>query len=356
MTPRERVLTALEHEKPDRVPLDCLDIMPRLLPELKKYYNAKNKQELMLKMGIDIVTVAMDPPEGFKRINFPEPEEYWWLDSFGVTQMDEWGIKAKYTGEGEYWVFSYHPLQKAEDLEGLKPPNLDLPGRWNHVKLAVERYNKDYLVAGMMEATLFEHAQQLRGYKEFFKDLYINKKFASELLDKLLEYKIKIAKKFKEFGVDIIRLGDDLGMQTGMIISPAIWREFFKPRMKELIDEIKKGRNIYVYYHTDGYVEPVIPELVEIGVDILNPIQPDCMDPVKIKKLYGDVLTLHGTISVQETLPFGTAEDVREVVVERIEKLGKDGGLILAPSHVVGSEVPVNNVITLYETAKAYKI
>lgn len=355
MTPRERVLAALEHEKPDRVPLDCLDIMPKLLPELKKYYRAQDKQELMLKMGVDIVTTTMDPPKGFKRINFPEPKEYWWLDSFGITQLDEWGIKIKYTGEGEYWVFSHHPLQKEESLENLKVPDLNLPGRWDRVKQTIEEYKKEYLIAGMMEATLFEHAQQLRGYKEFFKDLYFNKEYVSELLDKLLEYKIKIARKLVELGVDIVRLGDDLGMQTGMIISPSIWREFFKPRMEKIIKEIKRIRKgVYVYYHSDGYIEPVIPDLIEIGVDILNPIQPDCMDPAKIKKLYGNILTLHGTISVQETLPFKSVKEVKSIVIDRIEKLGKDGGLILAPSHVIGSEVPIDNIIALYETAKTY--
>lgn len=305
-------------------------------------------------MGVDIITTTMDPPRSFRRINFREPEEDWWLDSFGVTMLDEWGIKVKYTGEGEYWVFSHHPLQKAQTVEDLKVPDLELPERWDRVERAVETYSRDYLVAGMMEATLFEHAWQLRGYKEFLRDLYVNKRFASDLLDKLLDYKIRMARKLVERGVQIIRLGDDLGMQTSMIISPAIWREFFKPRMQEIINEIKKGRKIYVYYHTDGYVEPVIPELIEIGVDILNPVQPDCMDPAKIKKLYGDQLTLHGTISVQETLPFGTVDQVRSTVIERIEKLGRQGGLVLAPSHVIGSEVPVDNIIALYETAKTY--
>jgi uroporphyrinogen decarboxylase len=356
MNSRERVFTALEHESPDRVPLDCFDIMPSLLPPLKEYYNAKNRQELMLNMGVDIITTTMDPPEDFQRINFPKLEEDWCVSSWAVTLLDEFGIKVKTTGEGEYWVYSHHPLQDSDNLENFEFPDVGLSERWKRVKKDVERFRKYYPIAGMLEVTLLEHAEALRGYQQFFKDLYINKKFVSNLLDKLLEYKIKIAKKFVELGVDIIRLGDDLGMQTGLIISPALWREFFKPRMKEIINEIKKGKDTVVYYHTCGYVEPLIPELIEIGVDILNPIQPDCNDPIKIKTLYGDLLTLHGTISVQETLPFRTVNEVKRIVTERIEKLGKNGGLILAPAHVIGNEVPVDNVTALYDTARRYKM
>lgn len=142
-------------------------------------------------------------------------------------------------------------------------------------------------------------------------------------------------------------------MQKSMIMAPEIWRKYFKPRLKMLIDESRKdNKSIYWFFHSDGYIEPVIPDLVEIGFDIINPIQPESMDPVEIKKKYGDKITLHGTISLQKTLPFGTVTDVREEVLSRVEKCGYNGGLVLAPANVVTPDVPIENILTLYQTAR----
>ena len=142
----------------------------------------------------------------------------------------------------------------------------------------------------------------------------------------------------------------DIATQTGMFMSLDMWRQFLKPRLKETIDAVKAIRpDIKVFYHSCGKVEPFIPELIEAGVDILHPVQPDCLDPADIKQKFGKDLIFFGTISVQKTMPFGTPDDVRAEVKSRIEKVGYDGGLILCPSHVLAPEVPWENIVAFFE-------
>ena len=172
-----------------------------------------------------------------------------------------------------------------------------------------------------------------------------------------MAFKIEQVREYVKLQPDIISVYGDIGMQNSMIIAPDIWRKYFKPKLKILIEESRRqNKNIYWFFHSDGYIEPVIPDLIEIGVNIINPIQPECMDPVKIKKMYGDRITLHGTISLQKTLPFGTVEEVRKEVLFRIKKCGYNGGLILAPANVVTADVPIENILTLYNTTKETKL
>jgi uroporphyrinogen-III decarboxylase len=145
-------------------------------------------------------------------------------------------------------------------------------------------------------------------------------------------------------GVDMIWVGDDVGAQGAMMISPQYWRRFLKPRMATFISEIKAlNPQLKVAYHSDGVISPIIPELIEIGVDILNPIQPACMDPAQIKRQFGDRLCFWGSIDEQHTLPFGTPADVQREILERLNTIGKNGGLILAPTHHVQLDTPLEN-------------
>jgi uroporphyrinogen-III decarboxylase len=156
-------------------------------------------------------------------------------------------------------------------------------------------------------------------------------------------------------GVDIIWIGDDFGMQDRMIISPRLFREFFKPRYAYLFAKWKAlNPNVKIAFHSDGNIFPIIPDLIEIGLDILNPIQPKSMDPAKVKKMYGDKLTFWGTVDIQEVLPFGTAEDVANEVKLRLQTVGKGGGLIISPAHNIQSQVPLENILAFYESAKKF--
>ena len=152
-------------------------------------------------------------------------------------------------------------------------------------------------------------------------------------------------------GVDIIWTGDDVGMQTGMLISPALWRRHLKPRMAELIARVKSiNPAVKVAYHSDGMIWDVIPDLIEIGLDVLNPVQPACMDPAELKVRFGDRLCFWGSLDEQHTLPFGSPDDVREEVRTRLRTIGRHGGLILGPTHHVQLDTPLENFWAMVET------
>ena len=344
MSPRERVLRALEHEEPDRVPLDETIDWGHLHPWVyaANHLGAKTYEDLRRKLGIDLRRIGWSIQEEVKM-----PQSY----KPGSVFEDEWGVKYEITADGIHSRIIYHPLQHIP-LSEFKFPSFERV--FDKAEDLVKAWREEYFIQGVMYCTFFEIARSLRGFNRFLIDLYENPGFVNELLDRLLKYRLEMGKRFIEIGVDCIQLGDDFGAQTGMIVHPNLWRKYFKPRMKILIDELKKHGDIYVWYHSDGNIEPIIPDLIEIGVNILNPIQPDCMDPAKIKEAYGDKITLHGTISVQETMQFGSEEDVKREVITRIKTCGQGGGLIMAPAHGLQPSTPFRNIIALYEAAKKY--
>jgi uroporphyrinogen-III decarboxylase len=154
-------------------------------------------------------------------------------------------------------------------------------------------------------------------------------------------------------GVDMIWTGDDIGTQNTMLMSPETWRRFLKPRMARFISTLKAiNPALKVAYHSDGCIYEVVPELIEIGVDVLNPIQPRSMDPALLKERYGNSLCFWGTIDEQRTLPFGSPEDVREEVASRLRTVGKGGGLIIGPTHHVQLDTPVENILALVDEVR----
>jgi hypothetical protein len=348
MKSRERVLASIERRDFDRIPADGW-FRPEFWIKLHDHFNTENNEDILKALGTDIRQVVMDPPKGF------EPEKVLAVqniskdfENFYATVWDEWNIKRKAGSTDEYWHFTHHPLEHVE-LDEFEFPNIHAPGRFDRANNLVKEFKDEYFISGNGSIGLFEHGWALRGYRNFIRDLYTNQKFIERLLDRLLEWKIEQDKYFADIGVDMIFLSDDLGMQTGLMLSPDIIRKFFIPRYRKWFEELKK-KDVFVMFHTDGNVEPIIPDLIDAGIDILNPIQPECMDPIEIKKLYGEKIAFHGTISLQKTLPFGSTSEVKKEVLDRIETLGFDGGLILAPCHTVDQHVPVENVITLYET------
>jgi uroporphyrinogen-III decarboxylase len=151
-------------------------------------------------------------------------------------------------------------------------------------------------------------------------------------------------------------LAGDIAQQDSMMLSPQIWRTYFKPRLSNLLEEVRKDHDIIFMFHSDGDMEDVFDDIVEIGFDVVTPIQPESMEVGKIKQRYGSKVCLHGTISCQQTLPFGTPDEVASEVRQRIECCGTDGGLILAPSNTVQPDVPLENLLALYQTAKYTKL
>jgi uroporphyrinogen decarboxylase len=247
-------------------------------------------------------------------------------------------------------------FQSIDELKSYPFPTFDEDWRREYARQQIaEVHGRDLAVGGAMAVTLFETVWQLRGMEELFVDFRFNPEFASYLLDRMTEIRCDEARFFAGQDVDVLVLGDDISMQTGMMMSLPMWRTWFKGRTARIIAEARAVKpDLPVFYHTDGNPEAVIPELIEIGITILNPVQPECIDPVMVKRRYGDRLALWGTIGIQTTLPFGTPDDVRREVKTRVETLGADGGLVLGPTHVVEADVPWANLVTLYEAIEAY--
>jgi uroporphyrinogen-III decarboxylase len=184
-------------------------------------------------------------------------------------------------------------------------------------------------------------------------DLAVNPDFIEKLFDIPFNYHLTAAKKLVEMGVDMIWIGDDVGAQDRMLISLETWRRFFKPRMASFISTLKGiNPDVKAAYHSDGNIYPIIPDLIEIGLDVLNPIQPRSMDPAKVKKEYGDKLCFWGSIDEQYTLPFGTPTEVEREVITRLKTLGKNGGLIIGPTHHVQLDTSLENFWALVNTIR----
>lgn len=275
----------------------------------------------------------------------------------GDTYTDEWGVvwkNAPYEtrfGSGFYTEIAGHPLADALSLDTYRPPDPDRPELYQEAERLIACHGKEYWIVGVTVTTIFETAWALRGLERMLMDFVEDPDLADCLLDIPFRYHLAAARRLVEMGVDMIWTGDDVGTQRGMLVSPVTWRRYFKPRMAEFAATIKSiNPQVKLAYHCDGNIEPIIPELIEIGVDVLNPIQPAAMDPAKLKKQYGNNLCFWGTIDEQYTLPFGTPADVRAEIMDRLETVGAAGGLILSPTHHVQLDTPLENFWAMVQT------
>ncbi|KYH42544.1 MAG: hypothetical protein AYL31_000960 [Candidatus Bathyarchaeota archaeon B26-1] len=359
LTHRERCIRSILLEEPDRIPLS-LNIRTELYKALKEALGVAEEGEeghikVCEKLGVDTLNTGLRLKGGY----LPEEAElkegpYGPAYTTGFKGRFEvrtniWGVESIWAPDHTYtYTFISHPLKKI-DLEDYVWPEVDERAA-DEVRRLRRRYD-DYCLRGGV-THLWEVAWQLAGFNEIIRMMFTNPSYVEKVLDGLHKIRMEEASILCEEGVDVIVDGDDVGMQKGMMMSPTMWRRFLKPRYAELIDLCHR-KGAFFHFHSDGWIKPIIPDLVEIGVDILNPVQPECMDPAEVKKLYGDELCLDGTIGVQSTLPFGTPEDVAREVKERISELGPSG-LILGPTHAMQPDVPVENILTMYKTALKY--
>lgn len=359
MKPRDRVLRALNHEKPDRCPMQISftpEFAQRLRADLRQTGRAPhnphgggNTYELECAIGEDLLLTSVGWANSYYANEVYAPGNSTYTDEWGVTWKD-----APYMtrfGSGRYTDMVGHPLADKRALDSYRAPDPNRPELYEEAKRLIAVHKEEYWIVGVTVTTIFETAWALRGLEQMLMDFREDPQLADAILNIPLGYHLTAAKRLVEMGVDMIWIGDDVGTQHGMLISPSVWRRFFKTRMAEFISTIK-GINpqVKVAYHCDGNLEKIIPELIEIGLDVLNPIQPACMDPARIKKQYGDKLCFWGTIDEQHTLPFGTPEQVREEILKRLETVAFDGGLILGPTHHVQLDTPLENFWAMVHT------
>lgn len=344
MNRRDRVQCALAKERPDRPPMQ-ISYTEEFARRLQAAYDLKGLHTPMSGSSIaleersnqDMLLHAVGWVNGY----FSSKEERF---------SDEWNVgyrRVRYTtayGEGSYAEVCNHPLQEDEAILSYKAPDPERPELYATAAQLLEAYKDSWYMVGCAVTTIFETASALRGLEQLLMDLLLEPQRADAILEIPFRYHAAVAKRLTRMGYDMIRLGDDVGSQHQMMLSPELWRRHLKPRMAELISDLKSiNPSVVIAYHSDGNIEPIIPELIEIGLDVLNPIQPLSMDPARIKKEYGAALTLWGTIDEQQTLPFGSPADVRAEVIQRIESCGYDGGLIIGPTHHIQLDTPIEN-------------
>ena len=214
--------------------------------------------------------------------------------------------------------------------------------------------NTDAYVLVLIWGSHFEKAYFARGIENFLADLAGEPEYAQKLLDFIIRKNMVMLENIVHTpGVDGILLGSDWGAQTDLLMSPECWREMIVPGEKREYDLIHEA-GVDVWVHSCGNIQRILPDLTELGVDALNPVQPECMDIYKLKEMYGDKITFWGGISTQQTLPYGTPEDVAAETRKVTDALSKDGGYIIAPSQEIQSDVPFENLCALIDTARSY--
>jgi uroporphyrinogen decarboxylase len=369
MTSRERVLCALNHEEPDRVPIFLgtsgattllaptyerlkahlgVQAEARLLSRALQY--ARLDEEVLLRLGSDgrpLVTRATPSP--LRR----ELSENAFIDEWGITWRRAPGVL--------YCEIAYPPLRHAtrDDLDRYPWPALDHPKRFEGLAKEARALHKDtpYAVVAMSGVSLHEQIYLMRGLDTWLTDLAAAPEFADALLQRVKGIMLAgLVRLLEEAGkyIDVLVMGDDLGMQDAPMMSPEMYRRMLKPYHAELIAAVKQRTKAKVFFHSDGNIYPLIGDLIEVGVDILNPVQVsarDMDDTARLKRKFGNRLSFCGAIDTQSVLPRGTPEDVRREVRQRIRDLGPGGGYILAAVHCIQPDVPPANVVAMCEEA-----
>lgn len=372
MRPRERVLAAMNHEEPDRVPLDLaqatgdgitLAAYINLVRHLgfgerpiqvkeKRGQTARPDEDVLQRLHIDFRRVELGVADGWKDIQIDER-----------SYRDEWGVVRTMPPGGYYYDLTGAPFSDDATLSAIAnyswPDPLN-PGRYRGLRerARILHEETDYAVVIDLNCSFFLRCCELRGWENFFMDMVANVEFADALMDKFLDIRLAMAERaMEEAGefVDVVMVtSDDIGMIDRPIVSPALYRRMIKPRQKKTFDFFKARTDAKLYYHTDGAVYSLLPDLVELGVDILNPIQVSAVgmgDTKKLKAEFGDKLAFCGAIDTRHVLPNGTPEDVRAEVRQRIQDLAPGGGYIVCSVHNIQPEVPPENVVAMFDSA-----
>jgi uroporphyrinogen decarboxylase len=370
MTSRERVLDALNHQEPDRVPFffGTSGVTSMLAPayeRLKAALGIRRETRFISRTFqyalIDEEVLERFPSDGRALLPGPapstlrrelSPEEF----------IDEWGIRWRMSPATLYFEAAEAPLRCAAsaDLDRYPWPDLGHPSRFQGLaEQARSLQSKGYAVVSLSGTAIFEQIQLLRGMDTWLTDMATDPEFARALLRKVTDLmKAGLAALLDAAGdcIDLVVTGDDLGTQNAPIISPAMYRRLLKPCHAELLAEIRSRSQAKVFFHSDGNIRALIPDLLEVGVDVLNPIQVsarDMGDTARLKQEFGDRLSFCGGIDTQRVLPGGTPEDVRIEVRRRIKDLAPGGGFVAAAVHCIQPDVPLPNLYAMFDEVAA---
>ncbi len=401
MNHRERVLTALLRQEPDRVPIDFggtvdssilavgyQDLRNRLELNPSRTYvsdiyqqTAIIEEDVRQALDIDVEPILYEP-EDWREGRLSDGSSALFPDKFRPSQeedgsqvvRDESGTVVLRMPKGGFYFDSVHmPLANTSTTKDIDEflEEIETYDRPEHLNKTYEdlakkaedlRKNTTYCLVGFFGGHIFQASQSLRGWERFLVDLIENQKFAETLMDRLTEANIK---RFEHYArtigphVDIVHFEDDLGMQDRLLLSPVLYRKMVKPHQKRLFEFAKSRCKAYILYHTDGAVAPLIPDFIEMGVDALNPVQVSAkgMDTRTLKKEFGQDITFWGAGCESQTiLPSGIPEEISDEVKRRLDDLAPGGGFVFSPIHNIQAGVPPENIITMFKTAREYGV
>ena len=362
MTSKERVKTALTRQGlPDRVPIQ-FDLCRHKLEEFSHIYAIPvhytqayyedvtyrlSGNELRLAMGSDCVIVGASLPRGYQHAR---DEQGRVVNEFGMTMQ-----------QGElYMDLVGYPLahvKRVEDVEAYDFPDPLSGNRYDDAAMYIDKYGQEYFIWGDVEVTLFALMRNLVGMEKLLLDMADGAPYVDVLADKCQAFSLAVATRLVDLGVDGVWAGDDYGDQNNLLISPAMWRRYFKERHREMYAALK-SRNpaVIIAHHSDGAVAKILDEWVDAGLEVINPVQPGVPghEPADLKLQFGDRLSFWGGIDQQQLLPFGSPEEISSAVKRRVEVLGQGGGYMIAPAHIIQADTPAENLEAFLRAAKLY--
>jgi uroporphyrinogen decarboxylase len=350
MDARERVLAALDGDEPDHVP-SALSFYPIEMEAL-----APSGYDWDGRVSVRFVRFPPSPEEiELQRRAQPFPPDTRLGTPVQITTYSSW----HYFPETLNHRNPLARIQSLEEMQDFPFPRVDTPYQVKGLARQVQNWHARGLAAGgnlpHLGGELFEAAWRLRGLENFLIDLLQRPEWAHFLLDRLAELACRNAQTLSRAGIDVLALDDDVGMPGTMMISPQMWRRFFKPRLAQIIDAARAVKpDLRIVFHSDGYFEPIIEELIEIGVNAINPLQPEYMDAVRIRQRFGSRLAFWGTVGRQTTFSYATPLEIQEEVKQRLDNLGR-AGLILCPAYDIDEpDIPWQNIAAFLDAVKIY--
>ncbi len=335
MTEKERMRRALQHESVDRIPTQ-INYTEGMGQRMAEHFNLP-VSELPFFLGNHMIRVDINHPG--------RPNEA------GTVKFDWWGVGFDTQEEG--YFAAVNPLKENPELDRYSWPDPTEINLLVDAKRTIKEMGADYFVTPNFGFALFERAWTLRGFEQIFMDMATNPGFTDELLDRITEIQLKLIHRFLDLGVDGGYFGDDYGAQKNLLFSPTMWRRYIKPRLARLFEPFKE-RGLPILMHSDGQIHKILPDLVEIGLTALNPIQPEVLDHAWLAENYLGKLAFYGGISTQTVLPHGLPDEVKKAVSDAATNLAPDGsGLLIAPSHRMMTDIPTANIEAMLDAFKA---
>jgi len=340
MNKRDIVIRTLRHERCRIVPHN-IDFTTAMRERLIEHFGLSNAGQVSEAVGnfctqLNVGSIT-GPSEGIIQDIYPK-------ETAPRTYRDDWGVVWRRDPGDDIGVVIDPPLKEPR-LAEFEPPD-PLP-RAPYLE-AFCRENTDTFRLVSLTSPIFQRAWFLRGFESFLADMALHPQFVHELVDVIMEYTTKVVAEALSYDIDGFFLMDDWGQEEGLLMSPKMWREYFKPGMQKLFRMVK-DKDRFLFFHSCGDIECLIPELIEMGLDVLNPFQPEVMDVYEIKRKYGDRLSFYGGVGTQHLLPHATPREVAADGREKTRRLGENGGYLLAPAHAVQVDVPVENLLALID-------